>query len=128
MASEPAWPNTTAMGTLGWRRESITSGEIRKCKVCLDVLGTEWTWQGIPKIEFREAGVLKTPWGTGKWGIPKRVSGMPECERENRECLFADFANAAHHLSFDLPNRFKSMRVSNGEIVVGRRLVHGVET
>jgi len=71
--------------------------------------------------------VLKTPWGEGKWGIAARPKGMPECE--GTTCLFVDFSSAAHHVSFELPNRFKSLRVGDGEIVVGKRLsLDGTET
>ena len=127
MANEPEWPATNAMGTDGWRRESISASEIQKCALCKSVLGTEWTWAGIRKMVFQDAGVLKTPWGEGKWGIAARPKGMPECFGEGRQCLFVDFSSAAHHVSFELPNRFKSLRVGDGEIVVGKRLVDGVE-
>ena len=66
--------------------------------------------------------------GEGKWGIAARPKGMPECFGEGRQCLFVDFSSAAHHVSFELPNRFKSMRVGDGEIVVGKRMVDGKET
>lgn len=128
MAKEPDWPDTNAMGTIGWRREAITSSEIQNCELCKAVLGTEWTWAGIKKLVFRDAGVLKTPWGEGKWGLAKRPKGMPECVASGSQCLFVDFSSASHHVSFQLPNRFKSLRVGDGEVVVGKRIQDNIET
>uniref|UniRef100_A0A7S2GKJ9 Uncharacterized protein n=1 Tax=Haptolina brevifila TaxID=156173 RepID=A0A7S2GKJ9_9EUKA len=111
------------MGTIGWRRESISSADIRKSPLATKVLGTEWLWAGIKSMIFNDAGVLKTPWGEGKWGVAMRPKGMPQCMPPN-ECLFADFSGAAHHISFQLPSRFLSVRVGDGELVNGTRVQH----
>ena len=70
---------------------------------------------------MRAQGVLKTPWGSGKWGLATRPKGLPLCQPPN-ECLFVDFSGAAHHVRFELPNKFVSTRVGDGEIVNGTRL------
>ena len=70
------------------------------------------------------AGVLKTPWGEGKWGIAPKPKGLPRCAPPN-ECLFVDFSGAAHHVWFDADlSKFTSMRVGDGEIVNGTRIRH----
>ena len=107
--------------TVGWRRESISAHEIAASKLASAVVGTRWLWAGIKSLEFREAGVLKTPWGTGKWGLAMRPKGMPECAPP-KECLFVDFSGAAHHVSFELPDKFHSVRVGDGEVVEGKRI------
>jgi len=124
-AAGDTWPATNAMGTVGWRRESITSSEIAKSKLATDVRGTEWLWAGIKSLIFNDAGVLKTPWGTGKWGLAQRPKGLPMCLPPN-ECLFVDFSGAAHHVYFldKGLSKFVSMRVGDGEIVNGTRIRH----
>ena len=109
------------MGTVGWRRESISDKEIARSKLATAVLGTKWLWAGIRSLEFQPAGVLKTPWGSGKWGLALKPKGMPMCEPP-AECLFVDFSGAAHHVYFALPERFHSMRVGDGELVNGTRI------
>lgn len=70
------------------------------------------------------AGVLKTPWGEGKWGIAPKPKGLPWCAPPN-ECLFVDFSGAAHHVRFDADlSKFTSVRVGDGEIVNGTRIRH----
>ena len=124
------WPETNAMGTIGWRRESISSEKIAKSKLASAVRGTEWLWAGIKSLVFNDAGLLivllvmplrhhaacfqsyvwcsvmlmrtgvvKTPWGEGKWGLAMKPKGMPMCRPPN-ECLFVDFSGAAHHVFF----------------------------
>jgi len=121
LAAGDTWPDTNAMGTVGWRRESISSRDIQRSKLASAALGTKWLWAGIKYLQFQEDGVLKTPWGTGKWGLALRPKGMPQCAPPN-ECLFADFSGAAHHVYFELPARFTSVRVGDGEIVNGTRI------
>jgi len=123
LAEGDTWPSTNAMGTVGWRRESITSSEIRKSPLASKVLGTEWLWAGIKSLSFNDDGKLKTPWGEGKWGLAIKPKGMSMCQPPN-ECLFADFSGAAHHVSFELPSTFTSMRVGDGEVVNGTRIQH----
>ena len=93
----------------------------RSSKLASAVLGTKWTWAGIRHMEFKPAGVLKTPWGEGKWGLAARPKGLPLCAPP-AECLFVDFSGAAHHVSFELPLHFSSTRVGDGEQVNGTRL------
>ena len=123
-SSAPGWVAAVlSWGTVGWRRESISAREIAKSKLASAVLGTEWMWAGIKSMIFNDAGVLKTPWGEGKWGLAMRPKGMPQCAPPN-ECLFADFSGAAHHLYFDLHSKFVSVRVGDGEVVNGTRVRH----
>ena len=159
LAAGDTWPQTNAMGTVGWRRESISDSAIAACaprphppppfarahalrrpatlgperpcmrprvrprssKLASAVLGTKWTWAGIRHMEFKPTGVLKTPWGEGKWGLALRPKGLPLCAPPH-ECLFVDFSGAAHHVSFEMPLRFSSTRVGDGEQVNGTRL------
>ena len=127
MAAADNWPATNAMGTVGWRRESITPAMIAGSKLASAVVGTSWTWAGIKSMTFQPGGVLKTPWGEGKWGLALRPKGMPQCAPPN-ECLFADFSSNAHNLAFDkdkdggLGARFASLRIGDGETVEGKRI------
>ena len=123
LAAGDTWPPTNAMGTVGWRRESILARDIPRSKLASAVLGTEWLWAGIKSLIFNDAGIVKTPWGEGKWGLALRPKGMPQCQPPN-ECLFVDFSGAAHHVYFELPARFVSVRVGDGEIVNGTRVQH----
>ena len=120
--NEPEWPDTNAMGTVGWRREAISEAEIQKSKLASAVVGTRWTWARIPGLAFNERGVLKTPWGVGKWGVAlKQPKGMPQCGPP-AECLWADFGGAAHHVAFSPGlDAFTSIRVGDGEAVQGAR-------
>ena len=75
-------------------------------------------------LERFSGGVLKTPWGEGKWGLALRPKGMPQCAPPN-ECLFADFSGALHNVRFDFgatPHTFKTERVGDGESVEGKLL------
>ena len=72
-------------------------------------------------MAFEPNGILKTPWGAGKWGLATRPKGLPLCAPP-KECLFVDFSGAAHHVRFELPTRFFSVRVGDGELVNGTRL------
>ena len=109
------------MGTVGWRRESITRAEIAKSDLATAVVGTKWLWAGIRSLDFLDAGILKTPWGSGKWGLALQPKGLPACAPP-KECLFVDFSGAAHHVSFELPDKFHSVRVGDGEKVEGTRI------
>ena len=112
------------MGTIGWRRESITTAEIAKSKLAVAVRGTEWLWAGIKSLIFNDAGRLKTPWGEGKWGLAQRPKGLTMCAAP-REYLFVDFSGAAHHVYFsDDLTKFTSVRVGDGEVVNGTRVQH----
>ena len=79
------------------------------------------SWSGIKSLDFNEAGTMKTPWGTGKWGLAQRPKGLPLCQPP-AECLFVDFSGAAHHVRFELPDKFFSVRVGDGEQVTGTRI------
>lgn len=122
MNNEPDWPETNAMGTIGWRREPITAAAIQASPLASKVVGTKWTWAKIPGLEFNQNGALKTPWNAGKWGVAlKQPKGLPQCAPP-KQCLWADFGGAAHHLSFsDDGQSFESHRVGDGEVVHGAR-------
>jgi len=121
-AAGNTWPETNAMGTIGWRREGSTNDEIRQSKLASAVVGTHWTWAGIKTLSFLPAGQLKTPWGSGKWGIALKPKGHPKCVAP-MECLYIDFSGAAHHASVDLAKgEFSSVRVGDGELVKGVKL------
>ena len=109
------------MGTVGWRREPISPSEIQKSPLAKAVLGSKWLWAGIKSLEFHEAGELVTPWGKGKWGLAQKPKGLQVCAPPN-ECLFADFSGGAHTLHFELPDKFYSTRVGDGEQVTGARI------
>ena len=59
-AAGATWPDTNAMGTIGWRRESISSSEISRSKLAKAVRGTEWLWSGIKSLIFNDAGAHRT--------------------------------------------------------------------
>jgi len=115
------WPDSNAMGTVGWRREGATDAEIAASPLASKVVGSSWTWAGIKKLTFHSGGKLTTPWGEGKWGVAFKPKGLPECVPP-KECLYVDFSAAAHHVSFDLPDSFTSTRIGDGEVVKGERL------
>ena len=119
-----AWPETKALGTVGWRRNKGDglAGSAMAAKVINpnpnlhsipnrntnpnpntnpnQVMGTEWSWSGTPGLAFQPEGVLKTPWGAGIWGA------LPNQDYNDggfcaADCLFADFSGALHNLRFD---------------------------
>ena len=129
----PTWPASKALGTVGWRR---TRGDgIDTSALAARVMGTRWTWSGIEALEFRAAGELKTPWGSGVWGAlaraaPDAAAGRAAAEADDfcageNGCLFADFSGALHNVRFDFgatPHTFKTERVGDGESVEGKLL------
>ena len=60
---------------------------------------------------------------TRRWGLAlKQPKGLAQCAPP-KECLWADFGGAAHHLSFSADREsFESNRVGDGEIVLGARV------
>jgi len=52
MEKEPEWPDSNAMGTIGWRREGATREEIERSALAKQVVGTDWTWAGIKTLSF----------------------------------------------------------------------------
>ena len=60
---------------------------------------------------------------TPRWGVAlKQPKGLVQCAPP-KECLWADFGGAAHHLSFSADREsFESNRVGDGEIVLGARV------
>ena len=98
-------------------------------------MGARWAWSGIEALEFRAAGELKTPWGSGVWGAlaratPDAAAGRAAAEADDfcageNGCLFADFSGALHNVRFDFgatPHTFKTERVGDGESVEGKLL------
>jgi len=118
-AAIPTWPDTKALGTVGWRRNK--GDRIDGSAIAQKVLGSKWTWAGTPGLQFQPAGELKTPWGKGIWG------GLPDQDYNDggfcaSNCLFADFSGALHNVRFDFdasPHTFKTWRVGDGEQIVG---------
>ena len=123
-AGIPTWPDTKALGTVGWRR--VKGEGISSSPLASKVVGTRWSWSGIDALEFKAAGELVTPWGSGGWGA------LPHDEKSDKQgfcgaegCLFADFSGALHNVRFDWsaePNSFKTFRVGDGESITGLRL------
>ena len=120
---DPHWPPTDALGTKGWYRDPFTQDAFDKSPLARKAVGTQWSFAGQKMMVFLPSGLLKTPWGTGAWGItghpaPKTV---PACEAPE-ECLYASFASNVHDISFKWPDSFTSTRLADGEVVQGRRL------
>ena len=115
------WPDTKALGTVGWRRNK--GDGIAGSAMAAKVMGSEWSWSGVTGLGFQPAGVLKTPWGSGIWGA------LPNQDYNDggfcaADCLFADFSGALHNVRFDFsetPATFKTWRVGDGEQIVGKR-------
>lgn len=116
-AGIPTWPETKALGTIGWRR--VQGSGIDGSALAARLVGTRWTWAGIKHLEFLGKGQLKTPWGSGVWGI---VAPDPSDAFCAAGCAFADFSGALHNVAFDFskqPNTFSTFRVGDGENVPG---------
>jgi len=116
-AGIPDWPTFPTLGTVGWRRESISHAEIQKYPIAKEIMGKHWSWSGVNGLKFMDNGKLITPWGEGKWGVRLDEFNCPEDKRDR--CVFADFANSSHNLLFDSETTFISKRVGDGEIVKG---------
>mmetsp|Transcript_37979 Transcript_37979/g.113665 ORF Transcript_37979/g.113665 Transcript_37979/m.113665 type:complete len:146 (+) Transcript_37979:428-865(+) len=116
-----SWPNTKALGTVGWRRNK--GDGISGSAMAAKVVGSQWSWAGVSGLAFLPGGELKTPWGSGIWGA------LPNQDYNDggfcaKDCLFADFSGALHNLHFDLdahPATFKTWRVGDGEQIEGRK-------
>jgi len=138
-AGIPDWPASKSMGTVGWRREKVTSAEMGVSTAAQKVAGSRWGWGGDEnRLEFQAGGTLVTPWGEGKWGVissastrqagrtPKHSDGSAQSEdgvKQCTGCLFADFANANHNLRFDFtaePPTFVAVRVGDLARVDGK--------
>jgi len=118
-ASIPTWPDTKALGTLGWRREPATDAEISASSLASAVVGSKWKWGGVPGLVFGPGGKLTTPWGEGKWGLVPSAGSGGEAQGET---IFCDFSSALHNVQFDLAGgTFTSTRVGDGEQVHGVR-------
>ena len=117
-----SWPDTKALGTVGWRRNR--GDRIAENSMADKVRGVQWDWAGVQGLLFQDGGWLKTPWGTGVWG------GLPDQDYNDggfcaAECLFADFSGALHNVKFDFsttPATFKTWRVGDGEQIVGKAI------
>ena len=120
-----AWPETKALGTVGWRR--VAGDGIANSQLAKQVVDTRWTWAGIEGFSFGPAGVLNTPWGKGVWGaLPTGVDYKDGgfCSNKLKPCLFADFSSALHNVRFDLessPWTFMTYRLGDGANVNGVR-------
>lgn len=144
MDADPDWPDSAAFGTIGWRRGCTPEAELRAHGIGGALLGSKWTWAGIPGLEFSGPCEVKTPWGTGKWGLQTRSRACDAaCVARS---VFLDFSGALHSLAFQpdaepdaepsgagAPDparrgpgarrlvRFVSTRVGDGEKVIGLR-------
>ncbi len=123
-----AWPETLALGTVGWRRNK--NDGVDGSALGAQLVGSRWSWaktalnpEGIRWITFSVGGTLGTPWGDGVWGV--LPPGRPgEFCAPPAECAFADFSNSLHNVRFDFassPATLKTFRVGDGESVVGER-------
>lgn len=122
-AGIPSWPETKALGTLGWRRVAGTG--IRGSDLARRLMGTSWTWSGIKGLQFMEQGQMKTPWGTGVWGILPTNIDYRDAGFCAPGCAFVDFSGALHNLRFDWntnPPSFKTYRVGDGESISGTQV------
>ena len=116
-----SWPDTKALGTVGWRRNK--GDGLAGSKMAARGTGTEWEWAGVAGLAFQPGGHLKTPWGSGVWGA------LPNQDYNDggfcaADCLFADFSGALHNMRFDFstePATYKTWRVGDGEQIVGKR-------
>ena len=66
-------------------------------------------WAGAKGFGFGPRGTLRTPWGSGVWGVLPDKPGL----------LFADFGGSRHELSFDAWPAFTSARCADGDVVRG---------
>ena len=64
LAAGDTWPKTNAMGTISWRRESISRAS--RARPREQGRPHRGFWAGIKYLELRDAGELKTPWGTAR--------------------------------------------------------------
>ena len=119
----PTWPETKALGTIGWRR--VAGDGIAQSALAKKVAGTRWTWAGIPGFEFGADGHLVTPWGKGVWGALPTGIDYKDGGHCKASCLFADFSSALHNVRFDLdatPWTFLTYRLGDGANVQGVRV------
>ena len=135
-AATPNWPHSKSMGTIGWRRNKISSAELEASTTAQQAQAKQWTWAGNAGFAFKPGGKLVTPWGEGVWGVVRdAATGSPPTPFDARDeevilrcngCLFADFANANHNLLFDLsatPPAFRAIRVGDMQEVKGQEAV-----
>jgi hypothetical protein len=121
----PTWPETKALGTIGWRR--VAGDGIASSSLAQKIQNTKWTWAGISGFSFGPNGQLTTPWGKGVWGaLPTGIDYKDggHCASSKGGCLFADFSSALHNVRFDLdatPWTFLTYRLGDGANVKGAR-------
>jgi hypothetical protein len=120
--ADPDWPDSKAFGTLGWRRDCSPPERVGAHPIASRLVGTAWTWAGIPGLEFTTTCVVKTPWGNGKWGVQVRSRNCDQACVDNT--IFMDFSGGLHSLVFQMPelSSFESTRVGDGEKVLGKRV------
>jgi len=122
-AAIPTWPETKALGTVGWRR--VGGAGIEGSDLGSRLLGSSWTWANIESLQFQAKGALKTPWGTGVWGILPKGKFSSDGGFCDEGCAFVDFSSALHNVRFDFsttPPTFKTWRVGDGESVEGKQI------
>ena len=90
------------------------------------MIDSSWTWAGIKGLQFQPQGQLKTPWGTGVWGILPIGADFRDDGFCKAGCAFADFSGALHNVRFDwssTPPSFKTYRVGDAESISGEQVL-----
>jgi len=125
-----SWPQSKSMGTLGWRRNRISSAELEASATARGAQGVlSWSWAGTAGFVFKPGGQLQTPWGQGTWGVVRDANdkagptaygaAAEEIILRCNGCIFADFANANHNLVVGLDattgkaSSFRAIRVGD---------------
>lgn len=72
-----------------------------------------WSWANIPVIAFLDQGALHTPWAPGTW--QPRNEGADD----GRDVVMAEFLGAKCEIEFLPCGRFRSVRLSDGDVVEG---------
>ena len=115
------WPETNAMGTVGWRRESISASEIPS-RSWRGGCGHQMAVGQHPLARPSATRRAQDAVGHRQVGARHESQGPAQVCAGAAECLFVDFSGAAHHVSSELPDRFTSVRVGDGEVVKGERI------
>jgi len=118
-----SWPDTKALGTVGWRR--VAGSGIRGSEIGRKLLGTSWLWAGVPGLKFFEDGKLKTPWGEGVWGVLPSNADYRDDGFCQPGCAFVDFSGALHNTRFNFstqPPTFTTFRIGDGESITGKQV------
>ena len=110
ITSDPALaPTECSVLREPWTDDNLDAYSTEAVTFALRILATTGgTWGSAKGLKFMPQGVLKTPWGPGKWGV--LADGR----------VFADFGGGQHELTFETWPHFISTRCSDGNIVHGK--------